>query len=502
VGRGDAASVLVIPPGFAADLAAGRGAPVQLLLDGADANSATIAYGYAERHRGPAGPERGADGRATVAPITGEIRTWYNPTLESRNMIVPGLIAVIMMTIAAMLTALTIAREWERGTMEQLASTPATRWRSCWASSSPTCSSGGGRGAHRGGGVVVFGVPFRARAGLLRPDGPLPGGRPGAGMFISAAAKSQFLATQMALIATLLPAMLLSGFLFEIAAMPKVLQAITYAGPRPLLRGGHPGDHAQGRGPRGALGPVGSSWSLRRGGAGAGHAGLPEGGGVRGLGLDRMQPTLRKELRQIFRDPRMKRLIFVAPVIQLVVFGYAVNTDIRETPLFLVDHDRRRVSGAGGRPHRVGLLPRGGRSDPAEAWPGRSTRGAPSSASRSPPTSPPTSAPDGAHRCRCWWTGATPTPPPSPRATRCASSGTHRAADGRRGPRLPARGVDLRIRAWFNPDLASRVYNVPAVLGVIVLLMALLLTAMTVVRERELGTLEQLHGHAASSQQS
>jgi ABC-2 type transport system permease protein len=127
VGRGEAGSVLVIPPGFAADLAAGRGAEVQLLLDGADANSATIAYGYATAIVDRWSRDVVLAGRSVTLPIDARIRTWYNPTLESRNMIVPGLIAVIMMTIAAMLTALTIAREWERGTMEQLASTPATK---------------------------------------------------------------------------------------------------------------------------------------------------------------------------------------------------------------------------------------------------------------------------------------------------------------------------------------------------------------------------------------
>jgi ABC-2 type transport system permease protein len=127
VGRGNAGPVLIIPPGFAADLAGGRAAPVQLLVDGADANSATIAVGYADAIVDRWSADVVLQGRRVRAPITAEGRTWYNPTLESRNMIVPGLIAVIMMTIAAMLTALTIAREWERGTMEQLASTPATK---------------------------------------------------------------------------------------------------------------------------------------------------------------------------------------------------------------------------------------------------------------------------------------------------------------------------------------------------------------------------------------
>src|SRR5690606_32903246 len=144
---GDVAAVLVIPPTFSRDLAAGRGAAVQLLIDGSNANTATIALGYADavvaRYSGrvalrarsvaPVSSMAAPVGAATrpaaaaAAPISAETRVWYNPTLESRNMVVPGLIAVIMSIIAATLTSLTVAREWERGTMEQLASTPVHR---------------------------------------------------------------------------------------------------------------------------------------------------------------------------------------------------------------------------------------------------------------------------------------------------------------------------------------------------------------------------------------
>jgi ABC-2 type transport system permease protein len=233
VGRGDAASILVIPPGFARDLAAGRGAPVQLLLDGADANSAIIAYAYAEAI--VAGWSRAvvADGRVTVAPVRPEIRIWYNPTVESRNMIVPGLIGVIMMTIAAMLTGLTIAREWERGTMEQLVATPATRWEIILGKLLPYVLIGlVGVAVTAVAGVVVFGVPFQGSVLLFLGQTVLfLVGALGLGVFISAAARSQFLATQMAMLATLLPAMLLSGFLFEIRSMPALLQGVTYLVP-------------------------------------------------------------------------------------------------------------------------------------------------------------------------------------------------------------------------------------------------------------------------------
>jgi ABC-2 type transport system permease protein len=233
VGRGNAGSVLVIPPGFAADLASGRQAPVQLLLDGADANSATIAYGYAGAIVDAWSRAVVLEGRSITVPLEADVRTWYNPTLESRNMIVPGLIAVIMMVIAAMLTALTIAREWERGTMEQLASTPATKAEILLGKLVPYVAIGLADVALIVVvGVLVFDVPFRGSPVVFFAQTFLfLIGALGLGMVISAAAKSQFLATQIALIATLLPSMLLSGFLFEIAAMPTVLQGISFLVP-------------------------------------------------------------------------------------------------------------------------------------------------------------------------------------------------------------------------------------------------------------------------------
>lgn len=233
VGRGDAGSVLVIPTGFARRLAGGGPAPVQLLLDGADANSATIAYGYAEAIASGWSRRVVLDGRRVAPPLRPEVRIWYNPTLESRNMIVPGLIGVIMMTIAAMLTGLTIAREWERGTMEQLAATPATRGEILLGKLVPYILIGlVGVAVTAVAGVVVFGVPFRGSVLLfLVQTVVFLTGALGLGILISAVARTQFLATQVALLATLLPAILLSGFLFEIRSMPPVLQAVTYLVP-------------------------------------------------------------------------------------------------------------------------------------------------------------------------------------------------------------------------------------------------------------------------------
>jgi ABC-2 type transport system permease protein len=231
---GDALAVLVIDPGFARSLAAGnRLAPVQLLLDGSDANTATIAQGYADVIVTRYAQQAVLHGVRLEPPVRAEGRVWYNPTLESRKMIVPGLIAVIMSIIAAMLTALTIAREWERGTMEQLASTPVHRLDVVFGKLVPYVGIGlVDVFAACAAGVLVFGVPLRGNVVLLGVMTLLfLLGALGLGMFISAALRSQILATQVAMMATYLPALLLSGFLFDIGGLPSVLRAVTYVVP-------------------------------------------------------------------------------------------------------------------------------------------------------------------------------------------------------------------------------------------------------------------------------
>ncbi|MDE0082338.1 MAG: ABC transporter permease [Gammaproteobacteria bacterium] len=232
--RGRVKGVLTIPPNYSSDLQArGQMPQVQLLLDGSDANTATIALNYADaivaRHATRLLPL----GRDAVPPVTIETRTWYNPDLVSRHMIVPGLIAVIMSVIAAMLTALTIAREWERGTMEVLASTPVSRIEVVLGKLLPYLAIGLlDVAATVACGMAIFGTPMNGSIVLLAVYTVLfLTGALGLGIFISAAVKSQVLATQVAMLATYLPALLLSGFMFDIASMPRALQGVTFVVP-------------------------------------------------------------------------------------------------------------------------------------------------------------------------------------------------------------------------------------------------------------------------------
>ncbi len=233
---GRARVAIVIPPSFARDLDLGRRVPVQAILDGSDSNTATIAIAYLEGIAGRYSDALAA-GRAGLAarepPVESRLRVWYNPELESKNYIVPGLIAVIMMVIAALLTSLTIAKEWERGTMEQLIATPVRVPELVLGKLLP----------YFGIGLVdvalailastlVFGVPLRGSVLLLLALSPIfLVGALGLGLLISIRTKSQLVASQVAMVMTFLPSFLLSGFMYDIGNMPGWLQAVTYAFP-------------------------------------------------------------------------------------------------------------------------------------------------------------------------------------------------------------------------------------------------------------------------------
>jgi ABC-2 type transport system permease protein len=222
--------VLVIPPDFSANLNAGRPAEVQAIVDGSDANTATIILAYTRAIALSYSLDVQLRGARTKAPVRMESRIWYNEELLSRNMIVPGLVAVIMMIVAAMLTSLTIAREWERGTMEQLAATPVSRGEIVLGKLLPYLVIGLVDVMVTSLlGVWVFDVPFRGSVALFLPlSAFFLIGALGLGIVVSALARSQLLATQVAMIVTFLPAYLLSGFMYSISVMPLPLQTLTY----------------------------------------------------------------------------------------------------------------------------------------------------------------------------------------------------------------------------------------------------------------------------------
>jgi len=236
---GQALMGLVIPAHFSRDLQADRETSIQLLMDGTDANTATIALGYASAIITLYSQEviRQKMNRLGVGkispPIEPRIRIWFNPDLESKNFIVPGLIAVIMVILAAILTSGTVAREWERGTMEQLISTPIRNAELVLGKLIPYFVIGLlDLGLSVVMGRFLFGVPLRGSGFLLFSlAGLFLLGAICQGVVVSIIAKNQLLSSQISIFLSYLPTFILSGFIYPIDNMPKLIQFITYIFP-------------------------------------------------------------------------------------------------------------------------------------------------------------------------------------------------------------------------------------------------------------------------------
>ncbi len=236
---GDCRLAIVIPNDFSEKLNGGEQVGVQALVDGTDDDSASVGISYSQvivqaysqqlqlewlQHRGETGRQ---------PPLTVAARTWFNENLESTASIVPGVVAIVMAVIGAFLTSLTVAREWERGTMEQLISTPVTPLEILFGKLLPymviglfdTCLCAAI-------GVWWFDVPFRGHIPVfLLSTALFMTVVLSIGYFFSVVAKTQLAASQIALVATFLPAFLLSGFLFPIDQMPAAIRVVTHVVP-------------------------------------------------------------------------------------------------------------------------------------------------------------------------------------------------------------------------------------------------------------------------------
>lgn len=226
---------VVVPPQFSETLGSGGHASIQALLDASDSNTAMVGMGYAQAiiqgySSGVQVDWQQRTGLAAGAPtVTFQPRTWFNEDLESMANLVPGVVALVMAVVGAFLTSLTIAREWERGTMEQLISTPVGKLEIQIGKLTPYFAIGMiDTVVCAGMSVWWFRVPFRGSWGVLFGSSAmfllvvLS-----LGYYISVTAKSQVGANQMAMLATFLPTFLLSGFIFPIDQMPIVVQWIT-----------------------------------------------------------------------------------------------------------------------------------------------------------------------------------------------------------------------------------------------------------------------------------
>ncbi|MDY7226761.1 ABC transporter permease [Hyalangium rubrum] len=227
--RGQAVAALVVPHGFSQEVSRG-GARVQLLVDGADGNTANQALAKAQalvdvasRRLAPAGAP------LPSPPVEVRLRTLFNPTGRSALFLVPGLAAYLLAIVAVLITALTVAREWERGSMEQLFATPVGRMEIVVGKLLPYL----GIGLLQvllvlTVGAWVFDVPVRGSLGVLGLGALLfLIGMLGQGLFISVVTRNQVVATQMATMTSVLPSMLLSGFIFPIENLPLPLRLLS-----------------------------------------------------------------------------------------------------------------------------------------------------------------------------------------------------------------------------------------------------------------------------------
>lgn len=228
--RGEVDGVLHVRDDFEADLLGAPGAAVQLVLDGVDSNRASLLRGYAAATLARAPALRAARGEPVPRPaVAVEARTWFNAANESRHFLVPGLVVLIMTLIGTLLTALVVAREWERGTMEAICATPLRPRELLLGKTLPYFALGlMGLGVSVLGAVWLFGVPLRGSPWVLAACSALfLLAALGLGLAFSAVMRVQFVAAQAAVVAGFLPAFFLSGLLFDLESTPAAIQWIS-----------------------------------------------------------------------------------------------------------------------------------------------------------------------------------------------------------------------------------------------------------------------------------
>jgi len=231
---GELRGLIVVPQGFSARREHGDAtAPIQLLTDASQPNTAGFIENYVHAIWLNWQIAHDPQHRAAAPPISLESRFWYNPEAESRNFLVPGSVAIVMTLIGTLLTALVVAREWERGTMEALMATPISIGDLLLGKLVPYYTLGMiSMALSTAIAVFLFGVPLRGSFPVLAlVTSAFLVAALGLGLLISTLARNQFVAGQVALLAAFLPAFLLSGFVFEIPSMPLPIRAITYVLP-------------------------------------------------------------------------------------------------------------------------------------------------------------------------------------------------------------------------------------------------------------------------------
>jgi len=227
--------IVVVAADFSDRLGRGDTAPIQVIVDGSDPNTAGLVLNYAQGLWGNWLEQESASrndlmDRPKAAPLVAAApRVWFNPVLDSQDALLPGAVAIVLTLIGTLLTSLVVAREWERGTMEALLATPITPGELLASKVVPYFVLGMVAMALSVAVTVFgFGVPFRGSIfALVAVSSAFLAVQLGLGLLISTKAKNQFAASQAALITGFLPAFELSGFIFEIDSMPAPIRLLT-----------------------------------------------------------------------------------------------------------------------------------------------------------------------------------------------------------------------------------------------------------------------------------
>ena len=341
--------MLVIPARFGADARLGRTTTVQLIVNGDNANTATTVVGYALSLVSALSTRYEIEAR--LAPATGpalsiEPRIWYNPELRSALFLVPGLIAYIAMLTAVVSTSLSVVREKEAGTMEQVRMAPLGPVPYVFGKTLPYfVISLASATAIVLVAMALFDLPMRGSwLALIAAVSLFLVGALSFGLLISTIAETQQVAFQVALLTSYLPTLMLSGFIFPISSMPAFLQLVTYVVPARYFLVVLRGIVLKGV-PLGTFGfelaalavfalvtlglaslRLRRQWASRIAGRCCGESGCVN--------------VIIKEFLELRQDPRLFGLVIIAPILQLVMLGYAASTDVHDIPMVVVDRDR------------------------------------------------------------------------------------------------------------------------------------------------------------------
>ena len=345
--RRQADAIIQLQIDFSDRLKSGHQAPVQLIINGIDANRARLIQGYVRTVVGQWSTirrERGEE--AGRPPVLLAQRIWFNEDAESRNFMVPGLITLIMTLTGILLTALVVAREWERGTMEAMLVTPLRRVDILLGKILPYYLLGMlGMGLSVGVAIIIFQVPFRGSlAALVLLSSLFMLASLGLGLLLSAAIRIQFVAAQASIVVGFLPAFFLSGLIFDLESTPRFIQLISHIVPaRYFVTISHTLFMA------GDVWPVLLPNGLVLGGMAVLFVGLAyqkynEAAGEIMQSLRRILALVIKEFVIILKDPKSRVVIIGPPLLQFFVFGYAATYDLENVRYAVFDESRSVLS--------------------------------------------------------------------------------------------------------------------------------------------------------------